>query len=388
MGSSWTWVIGMLFPILLVRDFGLWGWIVFAVPNVLGAMAMGFVIHSPAHAERVVQEHKTMFGVFSNFTFVFHVMVLCWVSAALLGWISVVLVLLLVPIARLLNLRSSHKTRRILTAAVMVTLVSWVLFAISATKETAWLGVGFDTPTRLSTMDLLLFVPASVLGFVFCPYLDRTFFRAHRALPGDSGRWGFALGFGVVFFSMIIFALMYSGVMRPIFEFTMRNSIDDAIPSSWLWPVATFVLLQAVFTMTIHEDHDEDEPPRREVLGILAIAFLALIGVLLLRYRLWPVSLMGGLTPFEVGYRVFLLGYGVVFPAYVWLCMLPTRWGRLDLEWKVWVWVCAVILALPMGYASFVMAHSWWIVGVVAVFVAARGVIEWMSLPNAQSTEA
>ena len=40
LGVSWTWVIGMFLPVLLVRDYGMLGWIVFAVPNVVGAAAM------------------------------------------------------------------------------------------------------------------------------------------------------------------------------------------------------------------------------------------------------------------------------------------------------------------------------------------------------------
>src|SRR4051812_22981962 len=37
LGVSWTWVIGMFLPVLLVRDYGLLGWVVFAIPNVIGA---------------------------------------------------------------------------------------------------------------------------------------------------------------------------------------------------------------------------------------------------------------------------------------------------------------------------------------------------------------
>ena len=43
LGCSWTWIIGMVFPALLLRDYGLYGWFVFATPNVLGAAAMGLV---------------------------------------------------------------------------------------------------------------------------------------------------------------------------------------------------------------------------------------------------------------------------------------------------------------------------------------------------------
>ncbi|HTL30770.1 MAG TPA: hypothetical protein VL282_16180, partial [Tepidisphaeraceae bacterium] len=30
LGMSWTWCIGMFLPVLLVRDYGFWGWLVFA----------------------------------------------------------------------------------------------------------------------------------------------------------------------------------------------------------------------------------------------------------------------------------------------------------------------------------------------------------------------
>ncbi|MDB5302268.1 MAG: hypothetical protein JWO87_3931, partial [Phycisphaerales bacterium] len=39
LACSWTWCIGMFLPVLLVRDFGEMGWLVFAAPNVVGAAA-------------------------------------------------------------------------------------------------------------------------------------------------------------------------------------------------------------------------------------------------------------------------------------------------------------------------------------------------------------
>lgn len=50
LACSWTWCIGMFLPVLLVRDYGVWGFVVFAVPNVVGAGAMGWVL-SAASAE-------------------------------------------------------------------------------------------------------------------------------------------------------------------------------------------------------------------------------------------------------------------------------------------------------------------------------------------------
>ena len=33
LGCSWTWVIGMFFPIMLLRDYGVAGWLVFLTPS-------------------------------------------------------------------------------------------------------------------------------------------------------------------------------------------------------------------------------------------------------------------------------------------------------------------------------------------------------------------
>ena len=39
LGASWTWCIGMFLPVLLVREYGAWAWVVFAVPNVISCAA-------------------------------------------------------------------------------------------------------------------------------------------------------------------------------------------------------------------------------------------------------------------------------------------------------------------------------------------------------------
>ena len=57
LASSWTWCIGMFLPVLLVRDYGIWGWIVFAVPNVLGAAAMGWVLRSRSSSRHILIAH-------------------------------------------------------------------------------------------------------------------------------------------------------------------------------------------------------------------------------------------------------------------------------------------------------------------------------------------
>ena len=50
LAMSWTWCIGMFLPVLLLRDLGLGGFLVFAIPNILGAAAMGWLLRDVSKA--------------------------------------------------------------------------------------------------------------------------------------------------------------------------------------------------------------------------------------------------------------------------------------------------------------------------------------------------
>src|SRR3954467_2802578 len=63
LGVSWTWCIGMFLPVLLVRGYRMWGWVVFAIPNVVGAAMMGWVLREPSASERLAWAHRGA-GVF------------------------------------------------------------------------------------------------------------------------------------------------------------------------------------------------------------------------------------------------------------------------------------------------------------------------------------
>ena len=78
LGASWTWCIGMYLPVLLVRDYGVWGWVVFAVPNVIGAAAMGWVLRSPEQSARITAAHQRACRAFSLATIAFQVYFAGW----------------------------------------------------------------------------------------------------------------------------------------------------------------------------------------------------------------------------------------------------------------------------------------------------------------------
>src|SRR4051812_39516970 len=75
---SWTWCIGMYLPVLMVRDFGVWAWVVFAVPNVIGAAAMAWTLSSPEASARLVEAHRTACRWFSWITITFQLFFAAW----------------------------------------------------------------------------------------------------------------------------------------------------------------------------------------------------------------------------------------------------------------------------------------------------------------------
>ncbi len=78
LACSWTWCIGMFLPVLLVRNWGIWGWVVFAIPNIIGAAAMGWVIRSRDVSEHILERHRLAIAIFSLITVAFHIYFVYW----------------------------------------------------------------------------------------------------------------------------------------------------------------------------------------------------------------------------------------------------------------------------------------------------------------------
>ncbi len=73
----------MFLPVLLIRDYGPWAWVVFAVPNVVGAAAMGWTIPSASHSVTMVQKHRGMMVAFSFITACFQIFFAMWIFSRL-----------------------------------------------------------------------------------------------------------------------------------------------------------------------------------------------------------------------------------------------------------------------------------------------------------------
>ncbi|MEL7088065.1 MAG: hypothetical protein AAGL98_06430, partial [Planctomycetota bacterium] len=332
LGCSWTWVIGMFLPIMLVRDFGVWGWVAFAVPNVLGAAAMGTVLAKPEISWNLVQQHAGALRWFAGVTIAYQIYVVAWLFNYF--WIALIWV---VPWLVMDKTRRDTVGGWLPAVSVGVALLSWGAFSMAGSLDGAWLDVGLgsgglgsgglgsggDTlPPRLSHFDLWLLAPGLAVGFFLCPYLDPTFHRARYSTGPGTGKAAFAVGFGVVFASMIVFTLMYAGLMRPVVN--GEAGAAEGIAPPWKVLLAIHIGIQVAFTLVVHARERFaviEKTDRWPVVWFGVVLLGALAWAVLSRSTGWRPD--NGLTLGEAGYRAFLLIYGVFFPGYVLICMIP-----------------------------------------------------------------
>ncbi len=391
LACSWTWCIGMFLPVLLVRDYGVWGFVVFAVPNVVGAGAMGWVLRSCGAAERIVGGHRWAVRRFTWITIVFHFFFLGWLAAVIVPEVWLATGFDRHTMLLLLALGSGVATIAALVAWGKITLASIVMWIVSVVTGTLVMRLGaWDdlTHVRNAAMfrsfrgtDLAMLAPACVFGFALCPYLDATFLNARRELNHTASKVAFGLGFGVLFLLMILITLGYSATVRPALV---------PIPSGGLAPrivIALFshIVLQAVFTIAVHTRAvtSGDRSSRRFIpITAIVCAALAFSGYHTGDYN-YKNMMLG-----EVIYRIFMSFYGLVFPAYVWICMIPTRSGESSTSRhaglggrvgrvKLVVWLACIVMAAPCYWMGFIERETAWLVPGLLVVLLARAVVVW-----------
>ncbi len=373
LGCSWTWVIGMFLPVMLVRDFGVWGWIVFAVPNVLGAAAMGFVLRTPGISWKITQNHPGALRWFAGVTIAYQVYVVFWLFGGI--WLALICVL---PWLVMDKTRRDTIGNWLPAISIGVAVLSWGCFSMAGQLDGAWRDVSTDTlPNRLNDLDWWLLMPGLIIGFALCPYLDPTFHRARYSTGPGTGRAAFGLGFGVVFCSMIVFTLMYAGLLRPL----INGDDHFSLAPSWQALLAIHIGVQVAFTLLVHSRERfavVDKSDRWPFAGFGLLMLGALIWAVVSRHAEWslPTADGGNLTPGEVGYRAFLLIYGVHFPGYALICMIPTLRPGIPPEARRRVFWVASSIAYPMAVMGLVVGPSWWLLGLYATLGAGRVIAE------------
>jgi hypothetical protein len=348
LGMSWTWCIGMFLPVLLVRDYGPWAWVVFAVPNVIGAAAMGWVLRE-GRSEQLVAHHRFAIEAFSFITATFQIFFALWMfdSAGMegSGWLVIAVAFLFQafirwnqPLALLLA---------ILTFAI--SLCSLVPVVTARPWDVATYGRGFSR-------ELWGLAPVSIFGFALCPYLDATFHRARQAMPTGAARGAFSMGFGVFFLVMILGTLCYTGLF-----------IDGYGPGQGVTMVYRAIGLhwsmQLALTIALHWQSGTIKSLRAP--AAVTVAALAWLGM---RFIHDPT-----MEPGEFVYRLFMSFYGLVFPAYVWICMMPIGREPTTPARAQWIVLAvAVAVASPFYWVAFMQGRMVWVVPGVLIVLAAR----------------
>jgi hypothetical protein len=358
--ASWTWCIGMFFPLLLLRDFGWPGLVAFLVPNVIGCAGFGYVLDRAA-AGRERERHEGAMVVFSMVTVAYQLFFVAAIFSSLPSVTPVAATAAIPPSwvaggsALVIGLVLSGLADRwwpwLATAAVAYSLSLW--FRLDATSVTDLPASGSRPP-----VDLLATLPMLAFGFLLCPYLDLTF---HRALDRSPSRHAFAV-FGVSFLAVILLGAAY---------FTGESLL--------LPVVLAHLAIQACFTIAAHlREIRLASVPHGRAFRQAAVLAPALVGIGL-------GSSSDILLPFETIYLLFLGCYGVAFPGYVWMRMDLSTGGRRMLDRVLavarkrpgpaaglpWPYVAALAVATPPAIAAVLGAPRWLLAVPVAVFLAA-----------------
>jgi hypothetical protein len=385
----------MFLPVILVSEFGNFAWFVFAIPNVIGAAAMGWTLAKPGASEQIVAEHRTACVAFSAVTMVFQIFFLLWLSSKNL-----------IPGSFAIAAFGGGIVLGLLSRGVKRTdfLLAWIVWGISL----AVFARGMQHPVFGVSQSLNLVPRGSafsgltavcLFGFLLCPYLDLTFHRARQNTAPTAGKAAFGIGFGLVFLLMIVLTMLYAG------DFALDQTLNDRFGSfggalliTW---VAFHISSQIGFTLAAHVQAMPVPKPREWV--VLVVAVLLLVGsVIALRQQVWsglPLNrgnLASDGAPVwivveryfaqvrfqmftgDLVYRLFMSFYGLVFPAYVWICMVPLR-GRSPgaSPRAIGVFATAVAIAAPMFWLGFINERMLWLIPAVTLVLSAR-VVVWI----------
>jgi hypothetical protein len=359
LAMSWTWCIGMFLPVLLVRDFGFWGWVVFAVPNVVGAAAMGWVLDAET-STAAVRAHLAAARAFSIVTVVFQVFFGFWLFR---DWFDrPMLPLVVFAIAGATFFLGF--TRFSLYLPVLVAATSyWCASRIILHPVANFASEAFKSALHWPRTELVGLAISCVFGFALCPYLDLSFHRARQNQYSDSSaRLAFGIGFGIFFLSMISFSLTYAHPLVLLFT--------GATLAPLLGP---HFLGQLGFTIGVHwrELFVNGKPTWRWLL-LIATAGIGVLIALGIDAFSDPQNPFEPLSLGEIIYRLFMSFYGLVFPAYVWLCMIPGRWVTPPTRRQLVVWLVAVVVAAPMFWMAFIRGQMVWAVPGVCVVLLSR----------------
>ncbi len=364
LGMSWTWCVGMFLPVILYREFGFDAWLAITVPNVIGAASVGFTLARPGRSEAIIARHREAFVGFTAVTLAFHAFFLFWLAHA--GLIPP----LAAAAAVAVGITVGFVNRRNVAIDLLLGLAVLAVSATVAAHGLMHVGAAQIVPPHppRTTTAMVSLAVVCTFGFLFCPYLDLTFHRACQSLPPNPKRAAFAVGLGAIFLSMIAGTLLYA----PDFNRGYVGAFTAAGLSTW---VASHFCVQCGYKGAVHLRALPQWRPTDALLWIAAFATAALFAVgvvahVYLGYRGWDDLL----APGQVYYRMFMSFYGLLFPGYVWICMLPLPGRPAPGATRRSLTVLAVALAIatPMFWVGFLVDRWVGILVGVSVLLLSR----------------
>jgi hypothetical protein len=301
LACSWLWCLGGFFPLILSRDYGWPAIAAFTIFNLGGATAMGFYFKQRAHQQSFERRHKSAIGVFSYVTIAYQLVFMAWLGAAIDQPLLLPCVLAIVFVI--------YMSKGFITYwAVILYLLSLGLFITFFASD--WPPVDFSAKGYWPHALLPL-----AIGFILSPYLDITFHRAYK--NSSNPQLSFALGFCILFLSLLAFVFVYAGSLSEVF-------FNQGVPSAVIYPVVGFLILQIAFTIAAHcgelSTHQYIKPT---LLGaaIVVVSLLAFCVVTFLKGATIPWL---NLALEETLYKSFLFFYSLVFPLYLVLGKIKT----------------------------------------------------------------
>ncbi|MEO0512771.1 MAG: hypothetical protein AAF108_07735 [Planctomycetota bacterium] len=356
LATSWTWCIGMILPVLLMRDHGWLGFWIFAVPNCLGAAAMGWVIRTRADSRRFTKAHAPAVAAFSLVTILFHGAAMPWALDALHQTAASAWTPALLAAAITAAVAAVLPTERVPALAFAVWTVSLGVLVTSALT-------GFEPavatiPAADRPLNAWLLLPVSAFGFALCPYLDATFHRAAVTLNWTDRAGAFTLGFLGLFLIMILFTAVYAA---PLGAALFGDAPTLPAPLATALPI--HLGMQAGLTLALHAREGRPRSFCRSRWTALTI------GSLLAGVALWSLARVipgyfAGLAPQEILYRLILGAYGLFFPAYVWQLARRTPSSALNSTPNrpniLTRWLVPALAAAPLLTVGFLLREPGW----------------------------
>jgi len=354
--SSWTWCIGMWMPLLLIDRWGWPGFWLFAIPNVIGCTAMGYVVGSRERSIRMVEQHRGAMRWFSCVTIAFQ---LFWITALAgdLGFITFMdnqaaLVVLPLVVVCLGILVAAMPLLGWLVTATLLFAWTMVSFGIVGTHFMEQVGDHGSIPS----VQLWGAAPIFIIGFLLSPYLDLTFHRARQETPSSHS---FAV-FGLAFMAVILFVTSYW-------------HMDPPAPFGI---VVLFWLLQVIFTVGVHfrelRATNGDTPGRwgpSRVLLVIALIPIPLVWIV------YATAGLGSAEPWLLNdtYLRFLGFYALAVPIWV----LAFMWPRPAARTKPVAIALGITLCIAFALAELGMVQTptWWLLPAASLTVAVPLVI-------------